>query len=67
MIIVKIHHLRAAGLCASGGRAWFASYGLSWQTFLDEGYPVEVIEATGDAFGLQVAVIAREEAEHERG
>ena len=66
MIIVKINHLRAANLCASGGRAWFAKYNLSWQTFLDEGYPVETIEATQDAFGLQVAAIAREEAEDGR-
>lgn len=67
MIMVKIHHLRAANLCANGGRAWFAKYDLSWQTFIEDGYPVETIEGTGDAFGLQVAAIARQEAENGRG
>lgn len=64
MIIVKLHHLRAANLCTRGARAWFAKYNLSWGDFLEDGYPIETIEATGDAFALRVAAIAREEAAH---
>jgi hypothetical protein len=59
--LVTVRHIRAAGLCASGARAWFARYGLDWNTFLSPGLPAPVIEATGDALALRVAAIAREE------
>jgi hypothetical protein len=62
-ITVRPRHIRAAKLCMSGGRDWFAHHGLSWSTFVHEGYPVETIEATGDELGLKVAAAARDEAD----
>lgn len=62
-IIVRPRHIREAKLCMSGGRDWFAHHGLSWSTFVHEGYPVETIEGTGDALGQQVAAVARAEAD----
>lgn len=63
-LIVTAEHLREAkarngGYCTPGVDRWFKQYGLSLRVFLREGYPVEVIEATGDEFGMRVARIAR--------
>lgn len=66
MIVCRIHHIRAANLCASGARAWFAKHNLSWSDFLENGLPVERVDALGDALGDRVAKVAREEAEHGR-
>ena len=64
-MIVTSEHLREArkrhgGYCTRGMSTWFERYGLSMRHFLMHGYPIEVIEATGDALGLTVAKIARE-------
>lgn len=66
-IMVRIEHVRECNLCVRGARQWFKSHGLDFQVFLNQGYPVEVIEGTRDALGLKVASIAREEAEDMRG
>lgn len=66
-IIVRISHVRDCNLCVRGARQWFKSHGLDFNIFLTQGYPVEVIEATGDALGFMVAKVAREEADYERG
>lgn len=63
-LLVTAEHLRQAkrqhgGYCTSGVERWFQQHGLSLRVFLREGYPVEVIEATQDEFGLRVARIAR--------
>lgn len=65
-LIVRGEHLREAkrrygGYCTRGVSHWFDSHGLSLREFLQHGYPVEVIEATQDTFGLRVAQVAREE------
>lgn len=65
-LMVTAEHLREArlrhgGYCPRGMRSWFERYGLSMREFLQNGYPVSVIEATGDTLGLQVADIAKEE------
>lgn len=60
--LVTVRHLRAAKLCAGGARTWFAQHGLSWDRFVDPGIPAAELEATGDAFALRVAEIARKEA-----
>lgn len=67
-IIVTMQHVRAASLagrgvlCAPSVRAWFARHGIDYRAFLRDGLPVEQAEATGDAFALRAAAIAREEA-----
>ena len=58
-VIVRMEHVRAARMCASGARAFFTRYGLDWADFLKNGIPAERIEATGDAMGLQVVEVAR--------
>ena len=68
-IQVHIRHIRApapvgANLCVRGARAWFEQYGLDFRSFLEEGLPVEVLEATQDAFAMRVCAAAR--AEHAR-
>lgn len=51
---------RYGGYCTRGMDAWFKRYGLNLREFLRKGYPVEVLESTGDELGLRVARIARE-------
>lgn len=68
-LLVTMKHARAASLsgvrvlCAPSIRTWFARYDLDLQTFLREGLPAEVLEATGDAFALRAVAIARAEQE----
>lgn len=63
---VFIRHVRAARLCTKGGRAWFASYGLSWTNFLKEGIDIATLEATGDPLAARAIAKAREEADGRR-
>lgn len=63
MIMVTMRHVRTLDLCSRGTRAWFKRYDLDFNTFLAEGLPVEVIEATEDELGYRVARIARQEHE----
>ncbi|PZR90346.1 MAG: hypothetical protein DI537_19210 [Stutzerimonas stutzeri] len=68
MTQVTIKHIRAAKLCASGTREFFAKHGLPWNEFLERGVPVEALEATGDALAFRVTAIARkEESDGRRG
>lgn len=60
--LVRIEHVKKANMCTRGARAWFAHQGLDYQDFLFNGMAASVIEATGDAMGVQVARIARDEA-----
>ena len=62
MIVVHIHHVRAAKLCMSGARRWFESHGFSWVDFLTNGKSADELEATGDALALRVTAIARGES-----
>ena len=64
-IRVTVRHIRAAKFCSRGARQWFARHGLDFNEFVVNGYPVEVIENTGDALGKMVADIARQDAEGE--
>lgn len=65
-ILVTGEHIREARLCVRGARQWFALHHLDFDHFIRHGYPVEVIEATGDVLGLKVAQIARDEAAEEK-
>lgn len=60
-IVVTIAHVREAGLCSRGAKMWFERNQLDFRHFLQHGYPVSVIEETGDALGLLVAKVARDE------
>jgi hypothetical protein len=61
-LIVTIKHVRDARLCVRGARMWFQRHGLNFEHFLSHGYPVEVIEGTGDAMGKEIASRVRAEA-----
>jgi hypothetical protein len=52
---VTITDVREVNLCVRGARQWFTSHGLDFRVFMQEGYSIEVIEATGDALGKRVA------------
>ena len=62
MTTVRISHVRAAGVCCRGARAWFAKTDLSWQTFLDDGYPIDTIRAQNCAIANRVADVAEARA-----
>lgn len=57
-MIIRMTDIRAAGMCSSGARAWFALHGICWSTFLKNGVDAEVILATGDALGQRVVEVA---------
>lgn len=63
-VVVTMAHVRAAGLCSRGARLFAARYEKDWARFLREGIPAAELEATGDAFALRVAGIARAEVDH---
>lgn len=56
---VTMLHVRQAGMCSRGARAFFERHGLDWTKFLEEGLDAEILEATEDAMALQVVEIAR--------
>lgn len=58
-VIVTMRDVRAVRMCSGGAREFFKRHNLDWNTFLKEGLPAEVIEATGDAMALQVVEVAR--------
>lgn len=62
-IIVTIVHVRDAGLCSRGARAWFARHNLDFRDFLTKGLPISQIDALNDALGNKVAAAARDDAE----
>lgn len=64
-LLITSEHLRETkrrfgGYCTRGLDQWFQRYGMSLREFLQHGYPVSRIEATGDALGLRVVGVARE-------
>jgi hypothetical protein len=68
-VIVTIEHIRAAraahgGYCSNGMRRWCVQHGVDFRRLLQEGYPVEEIEALapGDAFAQQVLSFVKGEA-----
>lgn len=62
-IIVRIEHVRKAGLCTRGARQWFRMRALDYMQFLKDGLPISRIEAVGDSLSAKVCAAAREEHE----
>lgn len=60
-VTVRVHHIRAAGLCLTGAAKWFANYGFDWRDFLRNGKSADELDATGDALAFRVTAIARKE------
>ncbi|MBS0212300.1 MAG: hypothetical protein JSR26_03850 [Proteobacteria bacterium] len=57
--IATIAHIRAAGLCARGARAWAARHGFDWSAFLRDGVSVARLEALDDPFAARVIAEVR--------
>lgn len=62
-VMVRMKHLRMAGMCNREPRTFCAQQGLSWSDFVSEGLPAELLEATGDPMAIRVAAIAREDSD----
>lgn len=58
-LIVRMADIRAARMCSSGARDFFARHGLDWPSFLKDGIPAEDLIATGDAMAAQLVEVAR--------
>lgn len=58
---VYVHHITDADLCRRGARAWFSSYGLSWNDFLSNGIEFEKLQSLNDALADRVIEAARKE------
>jgi hypothetical protein len=65
-LIVRVRHIRQAGYCASGTRAWFERHGLNYMEFLKNGLPAEAILARDDHLGNEVVRMARIERDNEQ-
>lgn len=62
-LMVTMRHVRAAGLCATNLRRYFAPHGRdALRRFCTTGLPIEEVEGYGDAIALKVAAVARQEA-----
>lgn len=59
MTNVRMEHARVCGFCARGCRAWAARHNLDFKEFLANGLSIDVIEAVGDAFAVEVCKVAR--------
>ncbi len=59
--MLRVAHIRQAGLCLQGARAWFKRHGWSYNDFIRDGRPVEDFEETGCPLAQRAVKIAREE------
>lgn len=66
MTIATTVDQRAAGRCVAGTATWFARNGLDYRTFCREGYPVEVLRATGDPLAEEVCLAAEAREQEKR-
>ena len=64
-LIITIAHVRAAGLCVNGSRAWFVRHGLDFRAFLREGVAADTLLATGDAMAQRVVDCARQQRDEQ--
>lgn len=63
MNVIRMKHLRAAGMCNREPRKWFKDRGFSWSDFLTNGISIQKIIDTGDPLALKVAEIAAKDTE----
>lgn len=61
---VTITHVRRAGWCVSGVRAYCRTSGIDFRQLCRGGIPVEDVEHLDDAFVQRAIEIARGEASH---
>jgi len=63
-VVVTFEDCRSLRLCARGCRAWFATNGLDWTAFLQNGLPASELRKTGDHLCEQVIEEAERRARH---
>lgn len=61
ILIVHIHHIRAAGICVSGARTWFPRYGLDFRDFLENGIDAQILRDTGDPLAARAVAEAEKD------
>lgn len=61
-VMITMRHVRMAGQCSRGSRAFAAEHNLDWEDFLKNGISVEKMRSLGDAIGNKIADIAEAEA-----
>jgi hypothetical protein len=58
-LIIRMEHVRQAGMCSSGARAFFQRHDLDWNRFLEQGITAKELIPTQDAMALRVVEVAR--------
>ena len=58
MTTIRMPHIRAAHMCASGARKFFKYHDLDWNKFLKEGIDVTEVEHIDDAMLRAVIRVA---------
>lgn len=56
---VTMSHARQAKMCSRGVREFCKRYGIDYDEFLNDGVPVSIVEATGDAMALECVKVAQ--------
>ena len=62
MIKVTMAEIRELRYCASGARTWCAQNGFDFRELVKTGLDANAVEATGDQFGVNAALLAKEKA-----
>lgn len=62
MTTVRLRHIREAGYCAAGARAFARRHGFDWPRFLREGISAQALVGADDAMAARVIERARAEA-----
>lgn len=58
-LVIRMEHVRKAGMCSSGARAFFKRHDLDWNQFLEQGITAKELIPTQDAMALTVIEVAR--------
>lgn len=63
-VVIWPRHIHAAGLCITpGARTWCKRHGIAFEDLRRGKVMATDLERIGDALGLRVAAVAREEAD----
>lgn len=62
-MIIRMKHVRAAGLCSRGAKTFCENLGFDWLDFVENGVDVALLEGVDDAMLASVIAIAEKEAQ----
>lgn len=62
-MIIRMKHVRAAGLCSRGAKNFCENLGFDWLDFVENGVDVALLEGVDDAMLASVIAIAEKEAQ----